>query len=139
LFLALALLGASAGCGSKGNVSGKVTFQGKPLPGGLVTFLPNQGEGIGGSSQINPKDGTYRVEGVSRGTMKVLVQPYTAPSMPPGMAGMKFDNVKDMSSRSIIPEGAEEVQIDEKYHDPEKTPLSCPVKGGEQEFNITVD
>src|SRR5438552_4144630 len=56
LFIVLAL---AAGCGSseiqKSPISGKVTFKGKPVPAGYVSFQPDKGEVI--VLQIN--DGVY--------------------------------------------------------------------------------
>ncbi|MCX7426751.1 MAG: hypothetical protein NTW96_14130 [Planctomycetia bacterium] len=55
--LALLLLG---GCGSglpeRGKVTGKVTFNGRPVPEGTVTFYPKTGRSASG--RIQP-DGTY--------------------------------------------------------------------------------
>ena len=55
--MALLLLG---GCGSglpeRGKVTGKVTFNGKPVPEGTVTFYPQTGRSASG--RIQP-DGTY--------------------------------------------------------------------------------
>lgn len=60
-------------CGSSGNspshLSGKVTFNGKPVPAGRVFFLPNAakgGAGQGGFAEI--KDGTYDTRSKGAGT-----------------------------------------------------------------------
>jgi hypothetical protein len=60
---ALALLGSSLfGCGTDNlaNVSGKVTFQGKPVPAGKVYILPDSAKGnTGPAGFADIKDGTY--------------------------------------------------------------------------------
>jgi hypothetical protein len=45
-----------------GTVSGTVTFNGKPLPQGLITFSPSGTIGGTGGGEI--RDGQYRVEGL---------------------------------------------------------------------------
>jgi hypothetical protein len=60
----------AVGCAGRGDVSGTVTFNGKPLVFGTVTF-----EGSDGSLQygnIKP-DGSYTVNGVALGEAKVAV------------------------------------------------------------------
>jgi hypothetical protein len=63
--LPIVLLGALilAGCGDEGPktfpVTGKVSYQGNPLPFGAVMFVPP--DGPAGSAKIEP-DGTYKVD-----------------------------------------------------------------------------
>jgi hypothetical protein len=61
----------SAGCGSKmGRVSGTVSLpDGKPLPGGIITFVPDKGNP---ASSVIKEDGTYELE-VRVGDCKVSV------------------------------------------------------------------
>ena len=70
-FLTLAAL--LAGCGEQGPkthpVSGKVSYQGKPLPFGAIMFVP--AEGSAASARIE-SDGTYKVD-LTPGPHKVSV------------------------------------------------------------------
>jgi len=67
LFAAVGLL-ALSGCGSKSNsIKGKVTFNGQPVTGGSLTFLP-QADGASGGSEVGKPaaanvgaDGSYSV------------------------------------------------------------------------------
>lgn len=65
------------GCSSgppTGEIKGKVTFKGKPVAEGTVTFLNPRGEGDA-EAQIN-KDGTYAVPGkVTVGEYLVVITP----------------------------------------------------------------
>ena len=71
---------ALTGCGRRGNelapISGKVTYQGKPLPFGSVMFLPKSGPPATGIIQ---PDGTFNMitrglgDGASVGTNRVRV------------------------------------------------------------------
>ena len=70
LGLALAAL-AGAGCGpGKGDVSGKVTYKGKPLVYGSVQFVGRDGQPK--LAEI-AKDGTYRAPGVTAGENQIAV------------------------------------------------------------------
>jgi hypothetical protein len=63
----------TSGCGSKtAKLSGKVLFQGRPLPGGLVTFYPTDGHGKPASAVIG-EDGAYLVNNAPVVTVKVTV------------------------------------------------------------------
>jgi hypothetical protein len=68
------LLLLCAGCGARGgHVSGKVLMKdGKPLPGGTITFYSDEGSGNPISGAIH-EDGTYDVRGVPLGRVKVTV------------------------------------------------------------------
>jgi hypothetical protein len=74
---ASAFVAVVAGCSSgprTGQVEGKVTFEGKPVTEGLVTFL-NPKEGGAAEAEIKP-DGTYVVKkGVVVGGYLVVITP----------------------------------------------------------------
>src|SRR5439155_22358434 len=68
--LAMALLTLIVGCGGKGDVTGQVSYKGKPLVCGTVQFEASDKtfkQGI-----IN-RDGSYVIEGVPVGEAKVAV------------------------------------------------------------------
>lgn len=68
LWILLALLGICLGCGRSGSykvaaVTGRVTLDGQPLTGGIVTFVPDmqrKTKGPIGVGEIQ-RDGTYRI------------------------------------------------------------------------------
>ena len=74
------LLCGIAGCGgSEGvTVSGTVTYQGKPVPRGLINFLPAQGEPRGGPIA---SDGSYTCQ-LPPGEYRVIVS--APPEVPEG-------------------------------------------------------
>src|SRR5438309_1497865 len=85
--LALAL----AGCGAPtGEVSGKVTLEGKPLPGGFVAFIGEGDNPATVSGEIHP-DGTYSVSKVPVGKVAITVQGVRGPARG---AGPMFPGVK---------------------------------------------
>jgi hypothetical protein len=58
-----AALAASSGCGTDkklGQLKGKVTFNGKPVPAGYISFTPDSSKGNQGSVKVAQiKDGEY--------------------------------------------------------------------------------
>ena len=61
---------ASAADPELGTVEGTVTFNGKPVPDGTITFHLPDGQFVGAKL----KDGKYRVDRVPAGTMRVTVE-----------------------------------------------------------------
>ena len=71
--LTLAIL-LTAGCGEpSGFVTGKITVNGKPLPRGLITFLPEGGNKDPFSSAI--VNGAYRTNPMPVGPAKIMIVP----------------------------------------------------------------
>jgi hypothetical protein len=66
----LFLLSATPALGDDGKVAGRVTFEGKPLPAGKITFHFDNGQFVG--SRI--KDAKYAVDRVPVGTWKVTIE-----------------------------------------------------------------
>lgn len=133
--VAAALL-ALAGCGgSTATVSGKVTYQGKPVVFGSVVLIG--ADGLPKNGQIQP-DGTFTVAGVAVGTAKVAV----SSPMPPGAetgkksaAGGKDagddDKIPPAGGSGVDPAVAKAwFPLPEKYGDPEKSGLTVTVGDG---------
>lgn len=147
--LALALMGsfAAAGCGGgTGTVTGKVYYKDTPLKGGNVTFVSTQGK-PSKSASIG-EDGSYKLEKVPAGEVKICVETQslrpqpgaTAPERkstpPPGAKGPSYASggggaAADTSKRYVA--------IPDDYADPKKTKLTYKVTGGNQEHNIKLD
>ena len=142
----------AVGCSSKGSVNGKVMFKGKPLPGGTVTFTPESGGG-GGSGEINPQEGTYKVENLPTGKMKVTVKPYQPPVVsrggPQGAPKDFMDKMKSHLPEGVAMKAPGEVEKQSgakpvkdfpatNYSEVETTTLKFTVKGGQNEYNIDI-
>jgi hypothetical protein len=81
---ALLLSWAALGCGPPvGRVTGKVTYQGKPLPSGSVVFVNPEGNVVGRSA-IAP-GGLYAMSDVPAGSVKVAVASHE--HVPLGLGG----------------------------------------------------
>ncbi len=68
--LLMALLVGASGCGRSATVTGKVTYQGRPVTHGSVVFLASDRTARSG---VIEADGTYKVEGVRAGLVKIGV------------------------------------------------------------------
>jgi len=138
----------AAGCGGKGVVSGKVLYQGQPLRGGSVAFVP---EGGGVMSSPIEEDGSYTIRNVPAGTVKITVEtdsirPASAMKGGPGgaappemMKNTSSDPAKKFASEqeALMADRAKRyVRIPPQYGDASKSNLTYVVKSGKQEHNI---
>ena len=122
------LTSAAVGCGGRGNVSGKVTYQGKPLVWGTVQIEGS--DGIVKHGNIKP-DGTYTVEEVATGDAKAAVS-----SINPTSSDFQPIQREGRPPRPPRPEVKGWFPIPEKYDTPYKSGLTYPIKRGENKFDI---
>jgi len=139
VLLAAAAL-TSTGCGGSATatVSGKVSSNGVPLKGGNVSFVSTEGKRTV-SGPIN-EDGTYKLEKVPVGKVKVVVEteslnPATKPKVHYGApkdqimpGGYQPPNFEEMAKRYR--------KIPDVYAREEITPLEYTVTSGSQEYDI---
>jgi hypothetical protein len=123
LFLALALIGCDP---SVAEVSGTVTFKDRKLTSGSVIFVGQDGES---SSSAIAEDGSYRIESVPIGPVRIAVasHPRVPPGLmkPPGQAAALREDPKDGT-----------VKIPKRYEDHETSGLDYTVQKGSHTFNI---
>jgi hypothetical protein len=99
--LSLVALGSLVGCGGNSTVrvSGKVTFQGKPVPAGKIYFMADGSKGNNGATGFATiVDGEYDTSaedgsGVTPGPVKVMIDGFdpTAPPEKPKKGGKNED------------------------------------------------
>jgi hypothetical protein len=122
VMLGSGLLGCNSG--GAGTVKGTVTYQGKPLPTGAVTFIGGGTEPQTVTAPIT--NGTYTAVGVPAGAVKITVTapPPSAPP-PPGTpaAGPATDSVP----------------IPAKYGFADQSGLGYTVTSGEQTHDIALN
>jgi hypothetical protein len=134
------LLCALGGCSGDGKatVSGKVTYQDKPVTSGTVVFVPEDKAKMGDRAPIKP-DGTYSTSNLPLGKMKVGVEPGQkgAPAQMP--KGAKFG--KDKQPGQYAPEAAASpagayVDIPDKYRNPDTSGLTVDVNSSSKTYDI---
>ena len=120
-----------AGCGSPtGVLTGAVRLADQPLTAGQVTVYGPDGQVI--TVTINP-DGTYRVEDVPTGDVRIVVLP-PAPSDPGGNEIVKVWG-KEGKAAPVAPKEVKS-PIPARYQDPGTSGLATSVKKGENKYDL---
>ena len=153
--VSLLLVVALTGCGvSQGKVSGRVLFNGAPLPGGLVTFRPEDPAQNSVSARLD-EQGNYEAL-LPAGNVQVSVdnrelEPQTREpaGLPPGLlpqlspeaqkllGGAKQGNPPPSAPASTSPKASGRyVPIPARYHEIETSDLKFRVDKGEQKHDI---
>lgn len=152
---------AALGCGGSNpaapaSISGSVTLNGKPLPGGSVSFFTQAGS-TGYTASIGT-DGTYSISDVPMGELIVCVETESANPTQPGTTGGSKDAQRyqqmmgDRRQQAGGPAGggggggaagaagadkaANYVKIDKKFAKPQTSPLTYTAKNGRNVYNI---
>jgi hypothetical protein len=142
-FSAACLLVIAVGCGPRtGEVSGEVTFKGKPIPGGILTFRPAD-ESQNSVSYDLQRDGKFKVVlpvgdvAISIDNREFEPRPATVPAIPPGM-NLPPDVIKGMqaSSKESSKVSDRWVKLPERYYQVETSNTKIAVKGGKQSETI---
>jgi hypothetical protein len=146
--LALGLLTETTGCTKKprepenAEVSGKVLFKGKPLPGGMVTFTAIKG-GFPSSGRID-ENGNYRIMApigeVQIGVDNRMFEPKHEVGKGKGFARNPVQehrrNKRPDFQEEAIPLKGRYVPIPERYADGATSGLTYTVKPGSQTHDI---
>lgn len=122
------VLGTVVGCGSGASVAkvtGKVAYNGQPVTGGTLMFLPVPADGAVEAGEPGvaavDADGTYTVsthgtqDGAVIGRHRVVYSPPGPPPKPPGdtsVEKMPFDNLVPKTSEVEVKPGANEIEIE---------------------------
>lgn len=120
----LALAGCSDDLPDRGEVSGTISFQGKPLPGGTITFHP-QGEGNPAYGELQ-SDGTYELTTYEKGDGAVLGEHIVTIEIFAGQAAPSALPGSETRSSSIP----------KKYTSVEDSPLKFTVESGSNTANF---
>jgi hypothetical protein len=108
-------------------VRGKVTYKGKPVPHGSVTFMPT-GSGPSATGEIQ-SDGTYTLTTYSSGDGAIL-----------GSHKVMVVAMQDMSGR--LPEERTPLPppiVPDRYTNPATTPLTAEVKDEENTIDLNLE
>jgi hypothetical protein len=125
---------ALAGCGGPVEVQGKVTMNGKPLPGATVVFIP-EGGGPEAGAQTD-EEGNFslngtKADGTPPGEYRVIV---SKKEWPPGV---KPPDPKEMTFASVL---RMRETVPQKYTVQDKTPLRVTVpRGGTRDVLVALE
>jgi hypothetical protein len=150
---ALAVLVAGCGTGNPnapGNVSGSVSYKGKPVTGGSVQFVAADGAAYVGSIG---SDGTYAISDVAAGEMVVVVEtesinPKLGENEGKGPQAKRYEGVSQQpppggraneGPNSTAANSPKYMKIPEKYGKKNTSPLTYTVKAGRNVHSIELD
>jgi hypothetical protein len=118
----------AVGCQSKGDVAGKVTFNGKPLVYGTVLLEGSDGPPVQAKIQ---GDGSYSARGLPVGEVRIAVN-----SPDPKSVG-SHTRFKDPAKQPPPPPDVPGwFEIPQKYSTTTTSGLTRPITGGSNEVNI---
>ena len=131
---------SSSGCGGSEkvvSVSGTVTHNGQPVPGLVVSFVPEAATQTGVSTGQTDDNGKYTLtvvktgkSGAVVGTHKVWVSRPREPFVEPDEKG-EMKKPKTKANAASAKPHTELAEILKKYGNLDKSPLTVEVKGGE--------
>jgi hypothetical protein len=122
---------AATGCGqsdgiTRGQLSGKITHKGNPLPEGssIALYNPNGG----GATAVIDASGNYRLkQGAPVGSYTVIINP------PAKMLSPEEAMKASMEKKSVDNSSSE---VPAKYRDPSTSPAKVEIKEGQNEFSL---
>lgn len=129
----------------RGTVEGEVLFDGKPLPGGMLSFVaigPREKLTVEGSAEL-ARDGKFQID-LPVGEVMVGVDnrefepmPATGPATLPG-ANLPADVRKSLSESTKASSKVSDrwVQLPERYYLPETSKIKIKVNKGPQKIQI---
>jgi hypothetical protein len=135
LFLPLGLLLSGCGSSSLATVSGKVSYKGQPLKGGVVSIFPEKG---GGAQRASIEaDGTYKISKVPVGPAKITVDTSSLRPVPQkSLPGPYANAPKEALPKDLQGDPEHYVPIPDHYADPDKSGLTLDVKSGKNNHDI---
>jgi hypothetical protein len=131
------LLLVLVGCEGKGDITGKVTFKGEPIPWGRVTFLSEGGNKTAHPSRII--NGRYTVRGCPTGLAQISVESFQAPKVDKAkLPEMMRKRVEENDPESFPPDDVvgKFLLIPLRYANPTTSELEYTVRRGGQEHDI---
>ncbi|HEY1186939.1 MAG TPA: hypothetical protein VGE74_04745 [Gemmata sp.] len=142
VLLVLALAGCSgnrSGINTGGKLTGQVTLNGKPIKGGNVLVVSEDGK-FSASGYVNG-EGTYTVPEPPLGKVRIALQTsHLRGSMVPKGTGPKSGGSNEGSRGMVMPNpkeiGLEFTEIPAKYENPSTSDLRFEVKGGDETHDL---
>jgi hypothetical protein len=147
-FLFVLLLPLIAGCGGQGKVSGRVLYNGKPVPGGWVTFRPAEGKANTVNARLDANGyyeatlpvGMVGIAVDNRDLQPQLQERASGPTLPPGLqlptGAKRAPQTPLPAEQAPEPLPGDYVPIPARYYDVDTSGLTYMVKRGAQTHDI---
>lgn len=142
----IAFILAASGCSSGldlGQVTGRVTIQGKPVPSGVIMFYPENGPTAVGEIRA---DGTYTLSTIKPGDGAIVgLHRVTIQSTKVGSGQLvepkRFEDELNTGrgGRKVLVPGAVEWLVPQRYSQLSTSELSATVRRGPQAIDFAVD
>jgi len=127
------LLAVAGGCSKTATVTGKVTYQGRPVTYGSVIFLNADNTARSG---VIAADGSYRVENVLPGTVKIAVISHDPAKGRSVVRGRKSTpTAKTTGASPSVPAGGW-FPLPPRFESPTSSGLGCDVSAGPSGHDI---
>jgi hypothetical protein len=113
--LLVLVAGCSSGEQKKAQLSGKVLFNGKPVPAGFISFMPNSSKGNTGAATVAAiKDGLYDTarspqSGIKPGPNVITIQGFDGKPLPNFPNGKQIFN--PFERREDLAEGTKDFSV----------------------------
>jgi hypothetical protein len=134
---ALGIITLGTGCQEpKGALKGSVTYKSSPVTGGGMTFYDQKDKQIGGGTI--DENGNYIAVGLPVGKMKVTIETDSAKQTGRKLSPAEERALKDKKGVAPSQNKLKYVKIPPKYSDKKKTTLTVEIKGGDQQWDITL-
>lgn len=131
--VALAALPMASGCGRSGpemgQVSGKVTYNGQPVPKGTVAFQSLSPEGRNATGTIGP-DGTYTLQTEEPGDGALLGDYLVTVTAFEDEQVLDYIPKKPVTPKRLVPE---------KYENPQTSNLKATVQSGSNDIPLNLE
>lgn len=120
--------------GETGTVSGRITFEGKPVPEGCgVVFMRDKGGYVGTGK--TDSSGQYLL--YMRDGLQIVVGTYRVSITPPNpVANLDQDEIMRLQSAGKLPDTSKMKEVPDRYRDPENSKTIFEVKPGSNTFDL---
>src|SRR4051794_5593820 len=135
--VAIVLIGAGMATGTRNTeVTGKVTYKGKPVVYGAVILVSSDGL-TAAAGPIQP-DGTYTVTGMRPGEVRVGVisRDPTAQQRQHNLRWAKITRPVEQASLKAKVDRKKWFKLPEKFEEPETSGVNFVLKGGQQDITL---
>ncbi len=138
----LVLLVVLVGCGHKrsrsGEVSGKVTYKGRPVNDAALLLYPTANAEANNPLTIPvDEEGNFRITDVPPGEYKVVVQGATGENSDASLLQvLPPDKRAEMKAKMGQRENRKTIPFPRKYQDPTTTDLKCKISNEDQHLDL---